>query len=151
MSRIHISYYSKDWRGAILSNLQSSPFVLDDIRMLCVESLVQATHFDDWRHVSCFGISGPECKAMMYEVEDEGVAYWKGMVMKWGGEEHLDLLRRGLEAKFDQFELAREALIDSVGSELTYDVPASDLFLSYPPFKFLGDLNEIRRSLVERR
>jgi len=139
----------------MLSNLHPTPFVIDEIRMICMESFVQSLNFpeDDWRHVACFELSGPECKAMMYEAQgilsEGGLVHWKGRKMERGGSEHLALLRRGLEAKFSQFEMVREALEDTLGMDLVYEAPEIDYFCSYPPSEFVTALQEIRESIVK--
>ena len=58
----------------------------------------------------------------------------------------MELMRRGLRAKFDQCEIALEALMDTVGMEIVYDTPDIDRDFSYPPTMFVKDLADIRDS-----
>ena len=138
----------------MLSNLHPTPFIMDNIRLSCMESLVQSMNFpeNDWRHVACFELSGPECKAMMYEAMEilslKGTVHWKGEEMMWGGKDHLSILRRGLNLKFSQHELSREALEDTIGMRLVYDAPENDRICSYPPDEFVIALQEIRESMI---
>jgi len=152
MRKLCISYYSRDWRGAVLSNLHRTPFLIDGIRMMCMESFVQSLHFPhgDLRHERCFDLDGPECKSMMYDamesIRGDRFAHWMGERMAWGGPDHMELMRRGLRAKFDQCEIALEALMDTVGMEIVYDTPDIDRDFSYPPTMFVKDLADIRDS-----
>lgn len=152
MGTITISYYADDWRAATLSNIAPNPMRFDDQPAVCVEGLIQAANFPegDQRRDKLFGLYGVEVKSYMYDLVYEGgcLIYWGGNIFRRGSEEHFDLMRGMVRAKFETNLTAWDALRLSEGSRFRYKTSELDRKLSIPPDLFVQTLSETMEEIV---
>ena len=101
------------WPGNILSNFADTPFVIDGICCSCSESFIQSLKVRDAEKQVAF------CLLPGSEAWDRGTLltesvflsnsiWWRGVPHVLHSDEHFDIVKRGLEAKYSQSTMARK-------------------------------------------
>ncbi len=114
------------WPGNILSNFADTPFVFDGVHCACSESFIQSLKISDALLQENFcALQGEEAwkegSKLTEAVFASGNVWWKGSAISLHSDEHFNLVRRGLSAKFSQSEKALEALRATGTAVLTHD------------------------------
>jgi hypothetical protein len=114
------------WPGNILSNFAQTPFVIDGVTCSCSEAFIQSLKSSDpEEQVKLCSLQGKEAWERGSKLTDRifsaGCVWWLGEILPLHSIEHFQLVKRGLVAKFNQSEVARDALIGSGTAKLLHD------------------------------
>ena len=114
------------WPGNMLSNFAQTPFVIDGVTCSCSEAFIQSLKSSDpEEQVKLCSLQGKEAWERGSKLTDRifsaGCVWWLGEILPLHSIEHFQLVRRGLVAKFNQSEVARDALIGSGTAKLLHD------------------------------
>lgn len=163
MNSLLIDFNSPDWRASRLSNLSSSPFVLEGEEFASVEGFIQHLNFPygDFRRDLCKELDGIEALAMAFQARDFqeqdgkssippigwGSCFYLGEYVGYSSPLWEDIIERAMRAKFEQHDLSRRALERAEGLEIAYEGYFVDFeegpLLSLDPEVFLRILNGI--------
>ena len=144
------------WPGNILSNFANTPFVIDDVCCACSEAFIQSLKISNAIEQKVF------CSRQGQEAWEEGSkitgvvfssckVWWRGTSYPLHSDEHFQLVKRGLSAKFEQSKIAREALLATGEAKLIHDYgqpPGKKQ--SLPVDTFCQIVADIRRKLREK-
>ena len=147
MDRVNASYTSDDPRGRAISNFSEHSFVLDGICCGTVEAFIQGIKFpsDDPRREQIFAMKkGFSAWKMRVHAAGEYV-WWNGQAISYRSPEHLSLIERAIEAKFNQNPDALGALKSTQGLAIIHEsgIPESPL-TSLPAEAYCQMLTRIR-------
>jgi predicted NAD-dependent protein-ADP-ribosyltransferase YbiA (DUF1768 family) len=151
-----VNVYSKaKGLGAILSNFARTPFVLDGVECASMEGFIQGLKVEEpAKQRSICARHGARAKRAGTKVRNRKAwnsqtVWWQGHPVPYRSEAHFELIRRALEAKFDQDRTARDALIATGDAELIHDTgkPESPR-TSLPAARLLAMLRAIRTGLL---
>jgi predicted NAD-dependent protein-ADP-ribosyltransferase YbiA (DUF1768 family) len=137
-----------DPRFAPISNLAHAPFELDGRRYASVEAFWQGLKSPDAdTRMAMAGLFGVEARRAGDALEQPQTFEYGGQVLRAGSAEHRDLMRRACEAKFDQDEGARQALLATGERWLTHRARGDSRTI---PGAVMADIwMRIRRRLLE--
>jgi hypothetical protein len=110
----------------VLSNFAQTPFIIDGVTCSCSEAFIQSLKTSDSEEqVELCTLQGQEAWERGSKVTDRifsaGCVWWLGDIFALHSIEHFRLVKRGLVAKFNQSEVARDALIGSGSAKLIHD------------------------------
>ena len=142
--------------GAILSNFAHTPFEFDGVACGSVEGFIQGLKEENLekqkRICLRFGFEAKRAgtKKRNRKVRESGTLWWQDQPILLKSEEYYQLIERGIRAKFEQSEVAKQALIATGDAILTHDTgkPESPN-TSLPANRFLSILEEIRKELID--
>ena len=152
---LNIRSDSRDWRAAILSNLAKTPFVIDGVACQSLESFLQAIKFSrKQERQEILMLSGMDAlkrgrTVTQSVVLGETKVYWRGEEMLYGSDGHRLLLVRAIQAKIDQNERVRQALLETKGVFLFHDVGQEHPHTSLPEQIFVAVLVNQRDLLLK--
>lgn len=112
----------------ILSNFCGNDFCFDDVQCGCMESFLQSLKVQDQQ------LQRKICLCKFYELESVPIPdwdchqqlWWKGNQFDRFSAEYIDLLHRAYEAMYLWCARFRDALMSTVGKELSFNSEASD-------------------------
>jgi len=153
---INIRSDSKDWRGAILSNLADTPFQVGGHAFLSVESALQGIKFFDRKkreEIFCLdGLSAlREGRKITNAIRDpnETYVYWDGKRIVYNSIEHRLLIAMFIGEKIRQNKKVQEALLATSGAFIYHDVGRENPNTSLPE-KFYVEILLSQRKLLKR-
>ncbi len=157
---INISYHQDNvLEGRILSNLAPTPFILDGKEYASIEGFWQGLYFpeDSTEREDLSHMFGRKAKVKGLEKPEglEDITY-QGDKIVIGSLAHQALMRQALEAKIDQNEDVKVALLSTGNKTLTHILKRPDGTLdpdsrSIPAHIFTGMLMQIREKLREAK
>lgn len=114
------------WPGNVLSNFASTPFKIDGISCTCSEAFIQSLKCSNTEEqIEFCSLSGQEAWEKGAKLTDRvfmaGNIWWLGTPYVLHSEQHFEVVKRGLFAKFSQSEIARGALLASGNAMLIHD------------------------------
>ena len=140
---------------AILSNFAHTPFNLDGVACESVEGFIQGLKEQKpekqgricLRHG--FEAKRASSRKRNKKVRESGIVWWQGRAVSFKSKEYYQLIERGIRAKLDQNETARQALLDTRNAQLMHDTgrPESPN-TSLPSERFVSILIKIRTELL---
>ncbi|MEW5936185.1 MAG: NADAR family protein [Bacillota bacterium] len=149
---LNVVFGSPDWRARLLSNFAPTSFELWGERFESVEGFWQGLKYPEGsaEQKRVFGLWGYEAKraGRKAPVGPGGAFTWRGRVYRVGSQEHWDLMRQALRAKFEQCAEARRALLATRGLRLVHELPRDSKTI--PGAVFARMLEEIRAELCGR-
>ena len=137
------------------SNFPPSPFVLDGVECASAEGFIQALKHPDpeMQEVICELVGRAakfKGKKLNKKVKRTGKVYWLGREIEFRSQEHMDLIERGLRAKFTQHVGSRRALLATRDAVLTHIMGHKESpHTSLPARNFIRMLYKIRAELKE--
>ncbi|HBK34968.1 TPA: hypothetical protein DDZ01_03160 [Candidatus Uhrbacteria bacterium] len=147
---------NNSYPGNKLSNFPPAPFQIDGVQCASTEGFIQALKFPDpemQRHVC--SLVGREAKfkgkKANKRVQHMGKVWWQGREIEFRSQEHMDLIERGLRAKFTQCDSARRALLATREATLTHHTGYKESpHTSLPARDFIRMLYKIRKELQQQ-
>ena len=70
--------------------------------------------------------------------------WWKGKAIPYNSDEHRQLIKRAIEAKYEQNFEAMEALLSTKGKKITHEIGPESPYTSLPKEIFCRILKDIR-------
>jgi predicted NAD-dependent protein-ADP-ribosyltransferase YbiA (DUF1768 family) len=142
---------------AILSNFAHTPFNIDDVLCASVEGFIQGLkeEMPDKQRRIClrhgFEAKRASSRKRNKKVREGGSVWWQGRAVPFKSEEYYQLVERGIRAKLDQNEKARQALLDTGTAEFVHHTgkPESP-GTSLPSERFVSILMKIRAELLNK-
>ena len=136
-----------------LGNFFATPFVIDGVKCGSAEGFIQALKFRDLeKQRQVAALVGKEAKFKGKKagkrIAREGTVFWCGLDFQFGSKEHLELIERGIRAKFEQSEECRKALLETGNAQLVHETGrAKSRFTSLPAREFIRIVSTIRDEL----
>jgi predicted NAD-dependent protein-ADP-ribosyltransferase YbiA (DUF1768 family) len=114
------------WPGNVLSNFAETPFVFDGVTCRCSEAFIQSLKITDPVKQKDFcSLSGQEAwergSKETENVFSNKAIWWLGKKYPLHSNEHFALVKRALIEKYSQSDIAKEALLASIGTELVHE------------------------------
>lgn len=141
------------WPASQLSNFAPSPFEIDGIKCASMEGFIQALKRKDVE-IQKYGCSLVGVKAKFWgkgvkwwqRPENEQL-HWQGKSFKAHSDEHLNLVKRALNAKFSQHAGSKKALLATGNATIEHSIGNNDR-TSLKASDFCRMLTEIRNDMV---
>ncbi|MCB9815640.1 hypothetical protein H6785_03640 [Candidatus Nomurabacteria bacterium] len=156
MQKLNIKYNSEDWRGAVLSNLATTPFSVAGFDFLSVESAIQGIKFHSKNErESVFRMTGMDAlkagRPITNSISErvESFVYWEGQEFPYNSMDHRLLLAMFIGEKVRQNPNVQEALLATDGTFIYHDVGEENPNTSLPE-KFYIQILLAQRSLLAR-
>ncbi len=156
MNSLNIRSDSKDWRGAILSNLANTPFRIGNFLFLSVESPLQGIKISDReKREEVFKLDGISALREGRKITNSIVAgeekyvYWDGQKIVYNSIEHRLLIAMFISEKVRQNPMVQDALLATSGTFIYHDVGRENPN-TFLPEKFYIEVLLSQRSLLEK-
>lgn len=153
---INIRSDSEDWRGAILSNLASTPFFINGYNFQSVESALQGIKFfNRHKREEVFHLDGlsalKEGRQITKSIAEGSEAYvfWDDKTIEYNSIEHRLLIAMFIAEKIRQNTKVQEALLMTYGAFIYHDVGIENPHTSLPE-KFYIEILLAQRKLLKR-
>ena len=114
------------WPGNVLSNFAKTPFEIDGIKCSCSESFIQSLKIKNVNDQKDFCLlQGQEAwelgSKLTNQIFESGHIWWIGDSIPLHSDQHFNLVKRGLYAKFTQSKIALDALHATGETKLIHD------------------------------
>ena len=153
---INIRSDSKDWRGALLSNLAHTPFEVGGHSFMSVESALQGIKFfDRYKRAEVFHLDGLSAlKAgrtitKSIDADAENYVFWDNKRIEYNSIEHRLLIAMFIAEKVRQNIEVQKALLMTQGTFIYHDVGTEHPQTSLPE-KFYIEILLAQRRLLKR-
>jgi len=153
---INIRSDSKDWRGAILSNLANTPFTVNGYSFLSVESALQGIKFfDRHKREEIFRLDGLSALragrviTKSIDSDNKNYVFWDNKMIKYNSIEHRLLIAMFIAEKVRQNTEVQKALLMTQGIFIYHDVGEENPNTSLPE-KFYIEILLAQRKLLKR-
>jgi predicted NAD-dependent protein-ADP-ribosyltransferase YbiA (DUF1768 family) len=117
---LNVSHKAPDEAAQLISNFAATPFELDGRSSASVESFWQGLKFDGAERRDVAELAGPTARRRGQEREYGATVRYEGRDVPVGTWQHWALMERACQAKFEQNEAARLALLSTGRRTLTH-------------------------------
>ena len=153
---VNVSSQGRNNTERILSNFADTPFTLGEKKFKSVESFWQGLYFpDEETRQEVASLDGKDAKIFSRKKRQADTVTYEGQEINIGSAEHLALMEKALEAKFQQNPAALNALINTGNKPIIHIVFSPDgkrrrESETIPGTSFAGMLIAIRNELRQK-